>query len=547
VIDLWSLGSGAALAAGQSIPDAALAQAEHVLSILGAAEHLSGLWLVTRGAQTAGSGADIAVEQSPLWGLEKVIALEHPDIGGACIDLDPNGGRDDADVIFDEVSGAADRAGIAYRSGVRYEARLAPYQLALSAPDQPRVRADATYLITGGFGALGSKVAQWLAANGARHLVLCGRRPPSAPALQAIAALEQGGVRITVAQVDVSDSGVVSGLMQTIAASPAPLRGVVHAAGVVEDATLARFNLEALRRVFAPKVQGAWNLHTALANLPLDFFVCFSSAASLIGSAGQGQYAAANAFLDALAIRRKMMGLCGLSINWGAWSGGGMASETAATAQARWTARGVGSLPPEAGLEILGRAIDGSAANIGVLPIDWDVYLPATYGGRVPPLFAELVTAPVADAAMPAAGFADALEHVSIDEARARLAALVRSEVMATLGLRSAAAIDQRTSFFDIGLDSLTATELRHRLHAKLGYDIHATVVFDYPSLERLVEHLLGPIVRRTKGVADSPAPAMKPAPELESPRDSLDQPLEQAIAKELAELESLLAGSSDE
>ena len=550
VIYLWSLDAGASVRAGQSIPDAALEHCEHVLWILGGSRRapLAGLWLVTRGAHSAGSDAEIAVEQSPLWGLENVIALEYPDLCGACIDLDPSGDADDAQLIFDELSGAGDRAGIARRAGVRYEARLTPYQLPLSAADETKVRGDGTYLITGGFGALGSKVATWLAANGARHLVLCGRRAPSPSARQTILDLEQRGVRVTVAHVDVSDATAVEELTQTFAASKVPLRGIVHAAGVVEDATLASFNPDALRRVFAPKVRGAWNLHTSTAKVPLDFFVCFSSAASLIGSAGQGQYAAANAFLESLAARRRGMGLCGIAINWGAWSGGGMASQTAASVQARWTARGVGSLTPEAGLEILGRVIDGPAANIGVLPIDWDTYLPATYGSRVPPLFEELTSpSPAAAGSAPSAGLADTLDVVCVDEARRRLTDLVRSELMATLGLRSAAAIDPRTSFFDIGLDSLTATELRHRLRTKLGYDINATVVFDYPSLEQLVEHLVQPIVRRTKDVADATTSMPEAARERNSNDTPQEQLLAQAIAEELAELESLLAGSPDE
>jgi acyl carrier protein len=264
----------------------------------------------------------------------------------------------------------------------------------------------------------------------------------------------------------------------------------------------------------------------------------------MIGSAGQACYAAANAFMDALALRRETMGLCGVSINWGAWSGAGMAADVASSVRTRWAARGFASISPEAGLEILARVLDGPPANIGVLPIAWDTYLAATYGQHVPSLFDELARRPAIGSQPPVTVLRQALEHGSVVEARPLLVNLVRAEIVSTLGLRSADAIDGRTSFFELGLDSLTATELRHRLRSTLGYEIGATTIFDYPSLDRLVDRLLEPLAGRTALVADAAAVT---EPLVEPDDTGPDVPIEHAIADELERLEALMAGKSHE
>ena len=548
VVHLWSLDAGEAVESGVSIPDTALENCESVLSLLSARQpahplSLAGLWLVTRGAQAVTSGEVVAVEQSPLWSLDRVIALEHPDLAGACIDLDPNqADAAAAGSLFEELSAGPDRSGVAFRGGKRYEVRLVPRPLDARAARTPRIDGDASYLVTGGFGALGSMVADWLVSSGARHLVLCGRREPSARVRQMIGELERRGARVMVRQVDVSDKRAVEELIETVAASMPPLRGIVHAAGVLEDATLQQSDARMLTRVFAPKVAGAWNLHTLTRDVPLEFFVCFSSAAAMIGSAGQGLYAAANGFMDALAARREVMGLCGVSISWGAWSESGMAAAAADRVQARWASRGVASVSPRTGLEILGRLAAGPTANVGILPIDWDTYLPATYGGRVPPLFEALARRPAAAAQEAAHGLRHELECASVDEARTRLVDLVRAEIMSTLALPNPDAIGPRVSFFDLGLDSLTAIELRHRLCSRLGAEIGSTIIFDYPTLEQLGDQLLTLVAGRPVS-----RPAGRRDDDLREPSDDApEEPLEQAIADELERLESLIAGQSD-
>ncbi|HEY9226744.1 MAG TPA: SDR family NAD(P)-dependent oxidoreductase, partial [Gemmatimonadaceae bacterium] len=190
-----------------------------------------------------------------------------------------------------------------------------------------QVRADATYLVTGGLGGLGLLVARSLAADGARHLVLMGRRAPSATAQATIDQLVASGVQVVVATADVAQAADVQRVIAQIATTLPPLRGIVHAAGVVEDAMLADQDAGRFSRVLAPKVAGTWNLHTLTREFPLDFFVLFSSGAALLGSPGQGNYAAANLFLDALAHQRHAHGLPALSINWGSWAEVGMAAE----------------------------------------------------------------------------------------------------------------------------------------------------------------------------------------------------------------------------
>ena len=185
------------------------------------------------------------------------------------------------------------------------------------------MRADGSYLITGGMGGLGLRVAHWLVEKGARHLILMGRQGATAAIALQIQELEQAGAIVTPLCADVSDESQMRTVLGDLAIAAPPLLGIIHAAGVLEDGVLQQQTWERFRRVMAPKVQGAWNLHVFTQNQSLDFFVLFSSSASILGAAGQANYGAANAFLDALATYRRSQGLPGLSINWGHFGGSG--------------------------------------------------------------------------------------------------------------------------------------------------------------------------------------------------------------------------------
>ena len=271
------------------------------------------LALVTRGVQALPAYPSTpAIAQAPLWGLARALHLEHPEL--ACLLIDcppaPAGGlqlADDAASLVQALRAAGQENQMALRGGRRYVPRLvkhqAPQAASLGAPHHPAAEVlrhgTGSYLITGGLGTLGLRVAQWLVGQGARHLVLIGRNAPSASALQAIRSMQTAGARVLHAAVDVAQQPALSALFETIRTTMPPLHGIIHAAGVVDDAIVLRQDRARLLNTFAPKVQGAWHLHQLSAHLPLHFFITFSSTASLFGSRGQGNYAAANAFLDA--------------------------------------------------------------------------------------------------------------------------------------------------------------------------------------------------------------------------------------------------------
>ena len=241
--------------------------------------------------------------------------------------------------------------------------------------------------MTGGLGSLGLVVAEWLVEQGAQHLVLVGRHGPGAAAQAALAEWARRGVQVQVRQADVAHAEEVQALVDSLRAQP-PLRGVIHAAGVLDDGVLLQQTWERFARVLAPKALGAWHLHRATAGMALDFFVLFSSVAAVLGSAGQGNYAAANAYLDGLAWYRRSRGLPALSLNWGPWGEVGMAAQLAERAQSRRAAGGVALIPPALGVQALGYALASGAPQWTVLPIDWPGFLGSFPAGGEPPLFA---------------------------------------------------------------------------------------------------------------------------------------------------------------
>jgi acyl transferase domain-containing protein/NADPH:quinone reductase-like Zn-dependent oxidoreductase len=250
-------------------------------------------------------------------------------------------------------------------------------------------RSDGAYLITGGLGGLGLEVSRWMVEHGARHLVLMGRREPSDVALKLIQEMKEAGAHVVVERADVTQEEQVSSTLAGIRQSGLPLRGIIHAAGLLDDGVLLQLDRERFRSVMAPKINGAWNLHSLTLDEPLDFFVLFSSAASVLGSPGQGNYSAANAFLDTLAHYRKTLGKPALSINWGPWAKVGMAVQPGRGG--RLAIKGLESIKPQQGIELLGRLLHQEAAQVVAMAINWEQFRYLYSTGNEFPLLSHLI------------------------------------------------------------------------------------------------------------------------------------------------------------
>jgi len=357
--------------------------------------------------------------------------------------------------------------------------------------DERMIKASCSYLITGGFGALGLRIAEWLVEKGARNLVLSGRKGVSEEGQARIKGLEDAGAKVVQVQGDISRAEDVSRMFKEIEERLPELRGVIHAAGVIDDAVIAGQSRERFIKAMLPKVQGTWNLHEETKGMELDFFVCFSSAASVLGSAGQGNYAAANAFMDAFAHYRRAGGQHCLSVNWGAWGETGMAAGLDSRMQTRLAARGWKSIEPVRGLDILEQLLREDAVQAAVLPVEWKKYLYATYRNDPPSFFEEVMTGPVSSKQRKGE-IAKRLAEVTESERGPLLVSYLCAQVAAVLGMKSQEQIEMRTRLFDLGIDSLMAVELKNRLESGLGQSLHSTLVFDYPTLESLAGYLSG-------------------------------------------------------
>ena len=355
-----------------------------------------------------------------------------------------------------------------------------------------RFEADATYLITGGLGGIGRAVATWMAEQGAQHLVLMGRGPASKSAQKTLDALRAEGTEVVVARGDVARADQLAAVLESINASMPPLRGVVHAAGTLDDGILARLDERRLRDVMAPKVEGAWNLHALTRDAALDFFMLFSSAASLLGSPGQAHYAAANAFLDALAWHRRAEGRPALSINWGPWAEVGLA--TRPEQQRHLTQHGIEAMPAADGVRTLSYLLPLSATQVAVLRVDWARRRSELRRGLNPPLIADLLRAP---AGQPAAGDAngrgaslnDALRRAGRQERRRLLQSYLRDQVAGKLGL-TPSRLDIQLPLNQLGVDSLIAVELRSQIERDLGIVVPVVQLLDGPSVSALADWL---------------------------------------------------------
>ena len=355
-----------------------------------------------------------------------------------------------------------------------------------------RFAAEATYLITGGLGGIGRAVATWMAEQGAKHLVLMGRGPASKSGQETVDALRAEGTEVVVARGDVTRADQLAAVFQSISASMPPLRGVVHAAGILDDGILARLDARRLGDVMAPKVEGAWNLHTLTRDAALDFFVLFSSAASLLGSPGQSHYAAANAFLDALAWQRRAEGRPALSINWGPWAQVGLTTKP--EQRRHLTRHGFEAMPVADGVRTLSHLLGLSATQVAVMGVDWARWRSESRQGLNPPLITDLLRVPVGK---PAVGDAngreeslnDLLRRADPQERRRLLESYLRDHVAGKLGL-TPERLDIQSPLNHLGVDSLIAVELRTQIERDLGIVVPVVQLLDGPSVAALADRI---------------------------------------------------------
>ncbi len=371
------------------------------------------------------------------------------------------------------------------------------------------IREDATYLITGGLTGLGLLTAEDLVTKGARHLVLMGRRNVSETAQQAIARMEADGAQVIVAYGDVSKRDDLRQVLYQIETELPPLRGIVHSAGILDDGVLLQQQWTKFEHVMAPKVDGAWNLHSLTKGKPLDFFVMFSSTAAIFGSTGQANHAAANSFMDALAHDRYSQGLPALSINWGIWSEVGIAAEK--NVADRMKQQGVGAIFPAQGLQVLDKLLQRNIPQMIVTPIQWKIFLNSYANGSKPAWLSNMVKddqtsipsqGTAAQSERPQQSIMQQLEGIPSNQRRDLLMSFVNEQVVKILGLVPSEIVDPRQPLRELGLDSLTAVELRNLLRSnlKLERNLPATLVFDYPTISALTDYLAQDILKVDTG-----------------------------------------------
>ena len=499
---------------GTSDPaERAIDEAERAASVMRAvaAPRAAGnprLWIVTSDAATAGdSRAPFDVSQSALWGLGRTFALEHAAQWGGLIDLSAASGVSfAAEALAREILAVGGDDQIAIRDDGSYVPRLVPRVEAGRTPLS--ISSDGTYLVTGGLGALGLHVARWLAVNGARRLILTSRRGLDTPdASGSLRELEAAGAAVTVLAADISRPADVDAVLAAASEFP-PLLGVFHAAGVDETRTILELTPGDFERVMAAKARGAWLLHERTRTAPLHVFACFSSIASVLGSAGRPAYAAANAFLDALVHERRREGLPALSINWGPWAGGGMATDTALEQYKRVGNRGLDPAQAVAALQTL---IETGAVQSAVADIDWPSFRTAYEARRPRPLISELTASPqTVTSASSAIGapWVERLSSTPVEERVGELARLLRGEVAQTLGFESAADVPLDQTFHDMGMDSLMSADFAQRLQKRVGIRSTA-LVFEHPYVEALATHLLEKLALTQHRPEAAPVPAV--------------------------------------
>ena len=461
----------------------------HLVQALAGSEQSQRLWLITSGSQAVETDDEVSgLGQSMLWGLGKVVGIEHSELKCTRIDLDP--AAVETTDLWNELHSNTKEEEIAFRHGSRFVSRLRrlPTPPENSNPTKS-VRSDGLYLITGGLGGLGLCVSKWLVDQGARHLVLMSRTGASDTTNTAVESLRNAGAEVTILKTNISVAEELAAALHAIDQMDAPLTGVIHAAGVLDDGLLLSLDWDRFERVTRPKIEGAWNLHHQLRDQQLDFFVLFSSAGSMLGAAGQANHVAGNSFLDALAHYRRACSLPALSINWSQWGDTGRVANSAESE--RLQLQGIPRLSNAQGLHALELLLGQPSAppQVGVMKFDleqWSRFYPQALDSSLLRNFARELPEQKTERS----DITSKLRAAQTDRQRlALLKEFIRGEVAWVLRL-SPIDIPSDTFFSDLALDSLRSLELRNRLEYGLDLTLPATLVWQFPTVDSLAPHL---------------------------------------------------------
>jgi len=476
---------------------------------------------VTRQAYALAAGESVQPNQAPLSGMAKALALEYPTVFRGMIDI---GSEAELMPLTAELTAKNTELAVALRGKQRYVGRLQPYQLTEAQPAATLIKAEGTYLISGGLGALGLQIAKRLAELGAKDLLLLARRAANQEQQAVLDALSQSGCRVQCLQADVASRSDMQLVSAKLKQWP-PLLGIIHAAGVAADKPLAQLSEADFTEALRAKVQGACLLHELSLDMPLDFFCLLSSIASVWGAKERAHYAAANQFLDALSAYRQQHKLPSLSLNFGPWQGGGMAAGLAD----ELAHSGIRPLNPELILAALPQILTDSAAQIIVVDADWPELSALFAGYAGADLFEPLLKlADKTSEVISVDPFPDELRRAPNDKQQTLLCERLQTELSQTLGLKKNKIVDVERGFFEMGMDSLMAVQFRARLEQLFGLPLPTTLAFDYPTISQLTAFLLAELKHGQTAPAQ-PLALLEP-----------DQ-LALAIAAELTALENLL------
>lgn len=447
------------------------------------------IFICTKGVYNL-DGSPASVAQAPVWGLGRVFAVEFPKMFGGLIDLDPEAEPEKNAQGLCELlyAGLPDQQFVLRKDGL-HGLRLKRTPEDISGKEAVQLSSKATYLITGGLGNLGLKTATWMVAQGARTILLTGRSSPSEEAQALIDGLEKQGARIEIVKADVASEPDMNVLFREIEESYPPLKGVFHAAGVTTYEPMTDISIDGFLKVLRPKVNGTWILHKHTMDLNLDFFVSISSLSPVWGSKNLAHYAASNNFLDVFAHYRKSIGLPATTINLGPIGGGGMATELAAS----MVQSGLNLLKPEEGIQTIGLLLNKGATHKIVADINWSVFKDLYESNTEQPLLEHIASKE--QVKFGESQFMKDLLSLDIKERRDFLLSHLRSMIGKVLGIKSPESIALRERFFDLGLDSMLALELKNKLEQDIGHALRATTLFNHPTLETLAEFLSSEIL----------------------------------------------------